>query len=560
MLPADDASYGFDNIAGVQRMSPTLMERYLAAAQKISRVAVGASDARGDDRHVSRPARASAGRSPGRPAVRHARRHRARYTFPRDGEYGIRVQLTRRPAPARRVPAFDQPQTLELSIDGSPVTSSSCLPAAADGARIRPGTRTGGSWTRIGRSASRRRPAPGRGAHLSQQDARAAREPARAVPEAGSGRPNGYYTTQKGAYLRSVEISGPFDATRAGRYAEPAPDFCVPPGEASATKRAARGRFSRRWPAARSGGRSPMRTCSRCSRSIKRAARKGIRARDRARARGSARQPGVPVPRRARTGEQAAAEPDLSHQRSRAGVAPLVLPVEQHPGRRAAATSASAGELRESGGARAAGRRMLADPRADALVSNFVGQWLFLRNLPSRRCPIRRRIPDFDEDLRQGFRRETELFSGSILREDRSVLDLLTANYTFVNERLARHYGIPNVHGAHFRRVDADRRQPPRPARSGQHSVRHLVSEPHVAGRARQVDPGEPARHAAAAAAAGRAAAGGEAERGGRRAVDARADRAASRQSGVRQLPRDDGSARPCARELRLRRTVADRR
>ena len=89
---------------------------------------------------------------------------------------------------------------------------------------------------------------------------------------------------------------------------------------------------------------------------------------------------------------------------------------------------------------------MLADPRADALVTNFVGQWLFLRNLPSL-LPDPKKDQDFDEDLRQGFRRETELFAGSILREDRSVLDLLTANYTFVNERLAKHYGIPNVRG-----------------------------------------------------------------------------------------------------------------
>lgn len=96
---------------------------------------------------------------------------------------------------------------------------------------------------------------------------------------------------------------------------------------------------------------------------------------------------------------------------------------------------------------------MLADSRADALVSNFVGQWLFLRNLPTV-LPDPRKDPDFDEDLRQGFRRETELFAGSIIREDRSVLDLLTANYTFVNERLARHYGIPNVRGTHFRRVE----------------------------------------------------------------------------------------------------------
>jgi hypothetical protein len=97
-------------------------------------------------------------------------------------------------------------------------------------------------------------------------------------------------------------------------------------------------------------------------------------------------------------------------------------------------------------------QRMLADPRARALASNFAGQWLLVRNLENVR-PDREEFPNFDDNLRQAFRRETELFVESIVREDRSVIDLLTANYTFVNERLARHYGIPHVYGSHFRRV-----------------------------------------------------------------------------------------------------------
>ena len=97
-------------------------------------------------------------------------------------------------------------------------------------------------------------------------------------------------------------------------------------------------------------------------------------------------------------------------------------------------------------------RRMLADPRADALVTNFAGQWLQLRNL-QRSSPDLMLFPEFDDGLRQGFRRETELLFASLLREDRSVVDLLEADYTFVNERLARHYGIAGVTGSHFRRV-----------------------------------------------------------------------------------------------------------
>ena len=97
-------------------------------------------------------------------------------------------------------------------------------------------------------------------------------------------------------------------------------------------------------------------------------------------------------------------------------------------------------------------RRMLADPKADALVKNFAGQWLYLRNLEGM-VPNSVGFPDFDDNLRQAFRRETELFFGSVIQEDRNVLDLMTANYTFLNERLARHYRVPYIYGSHFRRV-----------------------------------------------------------------------------------------------------------
>jgi hypothetical protein len=96
--------------------------------------------------------------------------------------------------------------------------------------------------------------------------------------------------------------------------------------------------------------------------------------------------------------------------------------------------------------------RMLKDPRSSALVKNFFGQWLLLRNVRAR-APDPDAFPDFDENLRVAMQRETELFVDHEVRTDHSVVDLLSANYTFVNERLARHYGIPNVYGDHFRRV-----------------------------------------------------------------------------------------------------------
>jgi hypothetical protein len=97
-------------------------------------------------------------------------------------------------------------------------------------------------------------------------------------------------------------------------------------------------------------------------------------------------------------------------------------------------------------------RRMIADPRANGLVQNFSGQWLHVRNLKTI-TPNHDDFPDFDDTLREAFQRETELFFEAVLREDHSALDLLTADYTFVNERLAKHYGIPYIYGSHFRRV-----------------------------------------------------------------------------------------------------------
>jgi hypothetical protein len=97
-------------------------------------------------------------------------------------------------------------------------------------------------------------------------------------------------------------------------------------------------------------------------------------------------------------------------------------------------------------------RRMLADSRSRSLVTSFADQWLYLRNVDAS-VPDARQFPDFDDNLRQAMRRETELLFESVMQEDRSVIDLLGADYTFLNERLARHYAIPNVYGSHFRRV-----------------------------------------------------------------------------------------------------------
>ena len=115
-------------------------------------------------------------------------------------------------------------------------------------------------------------------------------------------------------------------------------------------------------------------------------------------------------------------------------------------------TLAEQGRLRDPAVLEAQVRRMLADERAEAMVRSFFDQWLYLRNIDSH-TPNKNLFPEFDENLRNAFRQETELFLQSQIQEDRSVLELLTADYTFVNERLARHYEIPDVLGSHFRRV-----------------------------------------------------------------------------------------------------------
>jgi mono/diheme cytochrome c family protein len=113
---------------------------------------------------------------------------------------------------------------------------------------------------------------------------------------------------------------------------------------------------------------------------------------------------------------------------------------------------ASQGKLKDPAVLEREVRRMLKDPRAEALSANFAGQWLNLRGMQSA-GPLPPVYPDFDDPLRQAMRREVELLFDSIVREDRSIVDLLTADYTFVNERLAKHYGIPNIYGSQFRRI-----------------------------------------------------------------------------------------------------------
>jgi len=136
---------------------------------------------------------------------------------------------------------------------------------------------------------------------------------------------------------------------------------------------------------------------------------------------------------------------------------------------------AEKGKLHEDGAYRAQVKRMLADPRANALVDNFAAQWLYLRNLKSVHPDVEQ-FPDFDDNLRTAMRRETELLFEHVMRADRPVGELLTASYTFVNERLAKHYGIPDIYGSQFRQVALT--DPNRFGLLGQASILTVTSQP----------------------------------------------------------------------------------
>ena len=203
-------------------------------------------------------------------------------------------------------------------------------------------------------------------------------------------------------------------------------------------------------------------------------------------------------------------------------------------------------------------RRMLADERAGVLVSSFAAQWLHLRRMRTV-TPDVNAFPGFDDNLRDALVRETELFVRSQIRDDRSVVDLLDADYTFVNERLARHYGIPNVYGSRFRRVDLPGRE--RRGLLGHGSVLTVTSlatrtSPVVRGKwvlenILGTPPPPPPPDVPDLAGAGR-------RRDGH--VPAGAAGGAPRQPGVLELPRPDGPARLRPGELRRGRQVARHR
>jgi hypothetical protein len=435
LLPPDDAGFGFDNNADVLTISPGLFERYMSAARKVARLAVGdpalrpAVDAYEVSRYLLQDDRVSEDTpfgSRGGIVVRHY--------FPLDAEYVVKVQLQRRrPADV---------QQLELRVDGEPLKTFQVggSPAArsADDADNLPANRP--LEVRLPVKA---------GPHLV-----AVTFLQRTIVPDGLGPtslPLGTisFRGKRGSEtgVERVEIGGPYN----------------PQGPGDTPSR-------RRIFVCRPAGNDSSDGCARKTLAslARRAYRRPVGDPDVAKL--------LEFYRQGR--EQNGFDAGIQSALERVLVDPQFLfRIEREPAARgvyrvndvelASRLSfflwssipddelldlAARGKLGDTAVLEQQVRRMLADPRARAVVDNFAAQWLYLRNVRAV-APDVNAFPGFDGDLRDAMLRETELFLGSQLREDRSVVELLTANYTFLNERLARHYGVPGIYGSHFRRV-----------------------------------------------------------------------------------------------------------
>ena len=446
ILPSDDSAHGFDNVS-LGGLSPTLLERYLGASQKISRLAVGTpvrgpgeetvvlpTDLTQEDYFDGQPFGTRAGG-----VVRHV--------FPADGEYVFKLQLTR--DRDYRIEGLTETHQIEVSIDGERLQLFTLNPVkrvrVAFGAVDESAAAEQADAGLVVRAAVKAGPHEVRGVFLKKSSAlsETARQPYQA-------RFNKDRHPRIQPALHSVSITGPYNATGISDTPSRKRIFACHPARPADEAACAK---------------TIVTTLAR------RAYRRPATSED--------------VQTLLTFYQQGRADGGFDYGVEMALRALLVSPqflfrVEDDPANIAPNTPyrltdlelasrlsfflwssipddelldvAARGKLSDPATLERQVRRMLADRRAEALVTNFGSQWLYLRNLATH-IPDPRLLPDFDDNLRQAMRRETELFFQSIIDEDRSVLDLLRANYTFLNERLAKHYGIPNVYGSRFRRV-----------------------------------------------------------------------------------------------------------
>jgi len=441
LVPADDQSYGFDNIAGVLKISPTLLERYMGAAREISRIAVGASNLPpGSEtfRMVSDTSQYS--RRDGMPFGTRGGMS-VSYNFPRDAEYDIKVELLDLFAGA----PIREEHELEITIDGERVKVFKLAPDQTPQTLDPADSYRTGPEDMLVRVAAKAGPRVVAAAFIKKTDALAesVRQP--------FDRPHGegdYLMYQP--HIGTLTIAGPFNSSGVESTPSRSRIFTCQPAKASEETACARQIVST---LARRAYRRPVTDAD--VKSLMTFYAEG-------QASGGFE---VGVERAVRAllvspsflfrvvADPAGAAPDTVYRLSDIDLASRIsfflwssVPDDQ------LLDVAAQGKLKNPAELERQVRRMLADPRSEALAKNFAGQWLRLRNI-SGALPNDVIFPNFGEGLRLDFVRETEMFFDSILRENRSVIELLTANYTFVNERLAKHYGIRDVYGSDFRRI-----------------------------------------------------------------------------------------------------------
>jgi hypothetical protein len=461
MLPADDSDkHGFDNVASTLSVSPTLLERYISAARKLSRLAVGVAPPavsidtyRGvvlelEDDWLNASDDLPFG-SRGGLAIRHQ--------FPVDGEYDISIRLRR--SGYEYIVGLAEPHQLEVRLDGALVKSFTVggeakgTPAPYGFTGNIPGSPEWEAYVLgLDKALQVRFPAAAgpRLVAVSFVSRPIVLEGVQQRPESVLTNSSQYDNPYGNPAVESVKIEGPYSVTGTSETPSRRRLFVCRPKGAKDEERCAREILS---------------TLAR--RAYRRTVTTGevdtlLDFYRRGRADGGF-DAGIQL-----AVERALADPNFLFriERDPANVPPGTayrLPDVDLASRLSFFLWSSIPDdelldlairkkLKDPAVLAQQLRRMLADPRSAALVDNFVGQWLHLRNITGVK-PNEREFPDFDETLRRAFRRETELFVENTIREDRSVLDLLTANYTFVNERLARHYEIPNISGEAFRRV-----------------------------------------------------------------------------------------------------------
>jgi hypothetical protein len=461
-LPSDSSSFGFDNIT-VGDLSPTLLESYVSAAEKISQVAVGRTGLSPGGTTVRlKPDLTQEKQLEGLPVGTRGGAV-VPYTFPVAGEYEIAIRLAR--DRNEHVEGLTEPHDVELLLDDVRLNLFTVRPVAtakdaAPDAQPSHALVDAGLKMRVHVDAG-----PHTVAVTFPKKPSLLLESARQPYEAHF---NYYRHPRVQPAVYEVSIVGPYNPAGAGD---------TPSRRKILTCRPASAELRRGTPEPE-GQRRPARASEEdgCAKRIlstimRRAYRRPVNDTDLARP--------LELYKKARTGESFDAgiemglaailsSPEfLFHIERDPANAPATSPYRISDLELASRLSfflwssipddelldaAVKGELEKPAVLEREVRRMLADSRSHSLVTNFASQWLHLRNLDSIN-PDMRVFPDFDDNLRQAFREETELFVDSIIREDRNVLDLLTANYTFLNERLAKHYGIPNIYGTRFRRV-----------------------------------------------------------------------------------------------------------